>query len=162
MKKYTIEQLNGMLLEEIKKVAKNEFGLALSEKGKRFTKGQLIVKITSLITNEEIKEEESKSQKANPLKVRLDVNNTHSIVAQARQLLDKSVKNAKVVRSNKTLLSNIKHVEESKELLRMQVVKGQLKGFKRTQANNAISLLSIMVKSYESKAQNFNMPMLGN
>lgn len=48
MTKYTKEQLNGMLVEKVRSIAKNEFKLALSSQGKRFTKPQLIETIVTL------------------------------------------------------------------------------------------------------------------
>lgn len=64
MKKYTKEQLNNMLAEEVRSIAKNEFKLALSSQGKRFTKPQLISKIMGIhmVSDvvEELKAEERK------------------------------------------------------------------------------------------------------
>lgn len=150
MKKYTIEQLETMKLDEIKGIAKNEFKLPLSEKGKRFTKGQLIVKITAMVTSHEIKEEEKKEVRV-PIKFGLDTKNTHTIIAQAKRLLDNAVNSYGYTNDEKRLNASVSHVEETIQLLRTQIVKGKIKGLKRTQINNAISLMSIMVNSYRKK-----------
>lgn len=150
MKKYTIGQLEAMKLDEIKGIAKNEFKLALSEKGKRFTKGQLIVKIAAMVTSHEIKEEEKKEVKV-PIKFGLDTKNTHTIVAQAKKFLDNAVNSYGYINDKKRLNASISHVEETIQLLRKQIVKGKAKGMKRKQVNSAISLMSIMVNSYRKK-----------
>jgi len=150
MKKYTAEQLNNMKVEQVRKVAKNEFKLALSEKGKRFTKGQLITKIIAMTASEEIKQEEKKDVKV-PVKLGLNVNNTHTIVSQARKFLGNAIDSYNYTSDKKRLNASLRHVEESIQSLRMQVVKGKAKGLKRTQINNAINLMNIMIQSYKKK-----------
>jgi len=57
MKNYTMEYLDSLELKEVRKIAKNEFNLPLSDGGKRLKKGQLIVNIASTYVNYELKKE---------------------------------------------------------------------------------------------------------
>lgn len=154
MKKYTAEQLNDMLLGEVKEIAKNEFKLALSERGKRFTKSQLISKIIGICMVSDVMEElrqENQKVKEQSIEPILNINNTHTIVSQARMFLQNSLHSYKITNNKKDMVNNIKYVFDTTNKLRSQVAKGELKGMKRKQVNSAISLMSIMVNSYKKK-----------
>lgn len=148
MKKYTAEQLNDMKVEEVRKVAKDEYKLALSEKGKRFTKSQLISKImeaqpakkTTIDVSKPVGTPLSKVYSTLPLdkkKVEIEAYNARTLLSQAKTQQDLKRAIAQVQNSISFWSSVSK--EEKKNIIQKRKI------------DKVVMQMNIILKSYKKK-----------
>lgn len=148
MKKYTAEQLNDMLVGEVKEIAKNEFKLALSEKGKRFTKSQLVSKImeaqtakkTAIDVSKPVGTPLSKAYSTLPLdkkKVEIEAYNARTLLSQAKTQQD--LKRAITQVQNSISFWSSVSKEEKKNILQKRKI------------DKVVMQMNVILKSYKKK-----------
>lgn len=148
MKKYTAEQLNNMLVAKVKEIAKNEFKLALSEKGKRFTKSQLISKImeaqtvkkTAIDVSKPVGTPLSTVYSTLPLdkkKVEIEAYNARTLLSQAKTQQD--LKRAITQVQNSISFWSSVSKEEKKNILQKRKI------------DKVVMQMNVILKSYKKK-----------
>lgn len=168
MTNYTIEQLQGMKLDEIKRIAKNEKGLTLSYQGKKFNKSELINNIIAeqkhLVYTEVYNHADhanmrphkiyaksgispsgkTKTSFAEPFYKTLDISKVDSISTQVTTLL-------KDAKSKEQLKTNIQAVKGTINLLIQKRNAERKNILQKNKMSAKINQLKAIVANYERK-----------
>lgn len=141
MTTYTTKNLSAMNATEIKSIAKNEFKLSLSSNGKRFTKLELV----SSIMKEQSKRKRKVTMETKKNITILNTTKLESIVAQTRKLLSES-------NGATELQANVKLIESAIDHLNLETRNEKKNMFQNKKRNNAVKLMTIMLKSFKNKS----------